>query len=333
MPYTYERQTMATRFENVLIIADIEGSSGCWDYEASKFITDEWSRACVEMTLDVNAVVRALFDAGVKYVTVKDFHRTGYNLLPELIDPRTRVVLGYRQGPVPGLGDPGDAEAVMLLGMHAASGTEGFMAHTLTSRIEWLEVNRKPLAEVELFSASLAPFGVRPIFFSGCPTACAQAKAAIRGIESYSIDKSVRPELFDAHSWRSGLVSAAINSLNDVGTEPYTPSGPFTAEITMRQGERIARKLARRWGFAQEGARIFIEAADIHVLYRGLLRLCYLTPLTVKILPIGLIFYNFTGLLGLEWVRRRQRSVLNRYKLSATNANISKKEAVHSKQP
>lgn len=296
---------MATRFENVLIIADIEGSSGCWDYRASSFMTHEWSRACLGMTLDVSAVVRALFDAGVKHVTVKDFHRTGYNLLPELIDPRAQVVLGYKRGPVPGLGHPGDAQAVMFLGMHAASGTEGFMAHTLTSRIIWLEVNRKPLAEVELFSASLAPYGVRPIFFSGCPTACAQARAAIRKINSYPIDKSAGPDLFVADSWRSGLVSAALDSLNNVATEPYTVSGPFKAEVTLRGGESAAQKLSRRWGFDQAGARIFIEAADIHELYRDLIRLCYLTPITERILPFGLFLYNLTGRLGLEWVRRR----------------------------
>jgi D-aminopeptidase len=296
---------MATRFENVLIIADIEGSSGCWNYRASSFMTDEWSRACVEMSLDVNAVVEALFDAGVKHVTVKDFHRTGYNLLSELIDPRAQVVLGYKRGPTPGIGDPGKAQAVMFLGMHAASGTEGFMAHTLTSRISWLEVNRKPLAEVELFSASLAPYGVRPIFFSGCPTACAQARAAIRKIDSYAIDKSVGPELFDADLWRSGLVSGALNSLNNLATEPYTPSGPFQAEVTWRGKDIAAQKLARRWGFDQDGARIFIEAADIHELYRDLIKLCYLTPLAARILPLGLFLYNLTGRLGLAWARRR----------------------------
>ena len=302
-----ERRIMATRFDHILIIADIEGSSGCWDYRASKFMTDEWSRACVEMTLDVNAVVRGLFDAGVKQVTVKDFHRTGYNLLPEMIDPMARVVLGYQQGPVPGLGNPGKAEAVMFLGMHAASGTEGFMAHTLTSRIIWLEVNRKPLAEVELFSASLAPYGIRPIFFSGCPTACAQAQAAITRINSYPIDKSDGPALFDVHLWRSGLVNAALESLNNLDTDPYAVSGPFRAEVTMWDGESSARKLAQRWGFAQEGGRIFIEAADIHELYRDLIRLCYLTPLTEKTLPWGLFLYNLTGRLGLEWVRWRRR--------------------------
>jgi D-aminopeptidase len=297
--------SMTTRFDNILIIADIEGSSGCWNYRASSFMTDEWSRACVEMSLDVNAVVEALFDAGVKHVTVKDFHRTGYNLLSELIDPRAQIVLGHKRGPAPGIGDPGKAQAVMFLGMHAASGTEGFMAHTLTSRISWLEVNRKPLAEVELFSASLAPYGVRPIFFSGCPTACAQARAAIKKIDSYAIDKSVGPELFDADLWRSGLVSGALNSLNNLATEPYTPSGPFQAEVTWRGKDIAAQKLARRWGFYQDGARIFIEAADIHELYKDLIKLCYLTPLTARILPFGLFLYNLTGRLGLAWARRR----------------------------
>ncbi len=167
---------MRERYTSLLIISDIEGSSGCWSYSGSSFMTEAWFHACVEMTRDVNAVATALLNAGVRQITVKDFHRTGYNLLPELIDSRARVLSGYRHGHVPGIGDPGDAQAVMFLGMHAASGTDGFLAHTLTSRIERLEVNGKALAEVELFSASLAPYGVRPIFFSGCPIACSQGQ-------------------------------------------------------------------------------------------------------------------------------------------------------------
>jgi hypothetical protein len=100
-------------------------------------------------------------------------------------------------------------------------------------------------------------------------------------------------------------VSAALDSLNNVATEPYTVSGPFKAEVTLRGGESAAQKLSRRWGFDQAGARIFIEAADIHELYRDLIKLCYLTPLTERILPFGLFLYNLTGRLGLEWVRRR----------------------------
>ncbi|MEE9495054.1 MAG: M55 family metallopeptidase, partial [Desulfobacterales bacterium] len=199
---------MGNRYNQILIIADIEGSSGCWDYRASSFMTPEWARACVAMTLDVSAVVAALFKAGVEHISVKDFHRTGYNLLPEMITANSEIIHGYRRGPVPGIGDPGKAQAVIFMGMHAASGTDGFLAHTLTSRIEQLEVNGKPMAEIELFVSSLAPFGIRPIFFSGCPVACEQAGAVVDNILLYPIDKQAGAGRFDVESWRSGLAES-----------------------------------------------------------------------------------------------------------------------------
>ena len=90
-------------FRRVLSIADIEGSSGCWTYAATSCLTPEWALACAAMTQDVQRVVRALFGAGVEDIIVKDFHRTGYNLLPEKIDRRARVDSGYALGPIPGL--------------------------------------------------------------------------------------------------------------------------------------------------------------------------------------------------------------------------------------
>ncbi len=88
----------------VLIVADIEGSSGCWGYDGSAFLTRAWAQACEAMTADVDAVARALLDVGVRQVTVKDFHRTGYNLLVERLPEAVQVISGYRAGPVPGMG-------------------------------------------------------------------------------------------------------------------------------------------------------------------------------------------------------------------------------------
>jgi len=295
-------------FKNILIIADIEGSSGCWSYRASSFMTKDWPLACLGMTQDVDAVVKGLFNAGVAQITVKDFHRTGYNIIPERVDPRAQVISGYRPGPIPGIGDPGGAEAVMFMGMHAASGTDGFLAHTLTSRIERLEVNGKPLSELELFAASLGPFGIKPIFFSGCPVACGQAQTAIRGIHVYPIDKTTTPQSFDAAPWRSGLVTAAVAALGNVSTTPYAPKGSLKAVVTLRDGEATARKLARRWGFRHRGSEIFIDALDIHQLYNDLIRLCYLTPLMEKVMPLALFLYGLWGRIGLSWVRRRLKT-------------------------
>ena len=298
---------MGDKFKRILIIADIEGSTGCWNYRASSFMTNEWARACVEMTRDVNAVVQALFQNGAEIVLVKDFHRTGYNLLPELIDSRADVVHGYRTGPVPGIGDPGETEAVMFLGMHAASGTDGFLAHTLTSRVQQLEINGAPLAEIQLFASSLGPWGLKPIFFSGCAVACKQASVVIEKIFVYPIDKSVGQNRFDAASWRSGLQQAAVEALENNLTAPYKPGGPLRAMVQMRTGEIAAQKIAKRWGLNCRGKQIIFDAPDMHELYMNLIRICYLTPAVVKMLPLCLFAYNLQGKIGLAWVRRQIR--------------------------
>jgi D-amino peptidase len=297
---------------NILIIADLEGSSGCWSYTASAFLTDDWCRACLEMSRDVGRVVGALFEAGVKTVAIKDFHRTGYNLFPELIDSRATIISGYRRGPITGIGNPNDAQAVMFLGMHAASGSDGFLAHTLTSRIARLEVNHRLLSEIELFAASLAPWGIRPIFFSGCPVACKQAAAVIENINCFPIDKSCGSENFDFGTWRSALAQAAVNSLSNRKTTPYIPVGPFDARVTMRDGEAEAARLARRWKFEQVGAQVRIHSASIHQLYLQLVRLCYLTPTIEKVLPLALAAFNLKGRIGIIRARRRLKKWLQR---------------------
>ncbi len=302
---------MDKHLTRILILADLEGSSACWNYAASSFLTDEWARACLGMSQDVSSVVSALFDAGVETVTIKDFHRTGYNLFVELFDARARIVSGYRQGPVPGIGNPANAQAVMFLGMHAASGSDGFLAHTLTSRIARLTLNHRYLAEVELFAASLAPWGIRPIFFSGCPVACKQAAAVVENIQCFAIDKSRGSESFDYGSWRYALAQAAVKSLSNRKTKPYEPVGPFDARVTMRDGEAVAARLARRWKFEQFGAQIRIRSASFHQLYMELIRLCYLTPVIEKVLPLALAAFNLKGRIGIIRARRRLKKGCN----------------------
>jgi D-aminopeptidase len=270
-------------------------------------MTRDWSRACVEMTRDVNAVVQALFNCEVEHIQIKDFHRTGYNLLPEKIDGRADVIQGYRKGPVPGIGDPGGAEVIFFLGMHAASGTDGFLAHTLTSRIDRLEVNGKPLTEVELFSASLSPFGLKPLFFSGCPAACEQASAAIENIAVYPIDKAVSRQRFDVALWRSGLAKAAVAALENDIAVPYRPEGPFRVLVRMRDAEMVARKIAHRWKLDCRQDEILINTGDMHELFMQLIRICYLSPLVEKMLPLSLAAYNLWGRFGLAWLRRQIR--------------------------
>ncbi len=299
---------MTRRIRHALIMADIEGSSGCRSYADSQFMTPSWPEACRHMTLDVNAVAAAAFEAGVKKVSVRDFHRTGYNLLPDLLDRRVVLLPGYRRGAVPGVGHPGDAEVVLFTGMHAASGAGGFLAHTFTSRINRLEVNGAPMPEAGFFAASLAPFGIRPVFFSGCPVACAQAETLIPGLATWAIDKShTGADRASPARWRAGLFNAALRALNKPAPAPFLPAGPFAATVDMKGTKRHVRKMARRWGLPSQGNRIFIRAGDINALYLKLIRLCYFTPFLYRILPLSLALFNLRGRLGRAWARRRLR--------------------------
>lgn len=302
---------MSPHAKRILILADIEGSSGCWSYKSSSFLTREWAGACAAMTTDVEAVVSALFEAGADRVTVKDFHRTGFNLLPERIDARAKVVSGYLRSPVPGIGDPSGHDLLMLVGMHAASGSPGFLSHTLTSRIDSLELNGRLIGEIELFAGAVAPWGLRPVFFSGCPLACAQAEAVVPGIRTFAINKSKNPAAFDDAAFRRGLAGAAVESLAEPETVPYQPDGPLRVVMTMRNGAPAAAALSRRWGLNQDGSRILLDARNFPELYARLVRICYLTPWTAKILPISLFLYNLRGRLGLQWARR----IIKRYKV------------------
>lgn len=293
---------------HVLIIADIEGSSGCWEKEAAKFLNRKWYDACVEMTKDVNAVSKALLDAGEFFVTVKDFHRTGFNIIPENLDPRIDLISGYKQGPVPGFGQVPKAFSVLFLGMHAASGTNGFLAHTLTSRISRLVINGKIWSELELFSASLGPYGIRPVFFSGCPEACRQAKNAIAGINVFPIDKSGHRHKFDAEKWRESLCRNAVDAIQNTHAAPFLPKKPFNAIVRFRDGKKVADQISKRWGFVRKGAEIRIEADTFHNLYMDLIRICYLTPFIEKMVPVGaLALYNLVGFAGLNVYHRKYR--------------------------
>jgi D-aminopeptidase len=171
-----------------------------------------------------------------------------------------------------------------------------------------LEVSGRPLPEVELFAGALAPYGVKPLFFSGDPLACRQAVGAMPALSTYTLEKSSHRHQFDPEKWRIGLARAAVAALAAPTAAPYRPAGPIDAQVEIRGGAPAAAKLARRWQLTRRGACIRIKAPDLTGLYLQLVRLCYLTPTVEKLLPLPLRLFNLRGRLGLAWVRWRLRA-------------------------
>jgi uncharacterized protein YqjF (DUF2071 family) len=127
----------------------------------------------------------------------------------------------------------------------------------------------------------------------------------VPGISTFAIEKTAGGGGIDTGAWREGLARSAAASLSNKKTAPCLPEGPFAAKVVMRDGAAVAGKLARRWGLRREHDTIFIETGDIHELYRTLVRLCYLTPFSERIISAALPLYNLWGRAGRAWVRRR----------------------------
>ena len=214
------------------IVADLEGSTGAWTRPHTLLGTPEWQEARVELTRDINAVAESLWEMGVKRVVVKDFHRTGYNLIPKYLDRRVKLVSGYYIGPAVGYGNLHDADFALFVGLHAAGGNkDGFLSHTLTSRIAEILVNGERICEAELFATVLAAFKVPVCFFSGCPVACREAARKMEWLVTYEIAKD--PEIYGdekkrreyIHKRRQGL-KAKIKKISSPEKNPFLRCSP-----------------------------------------------------------------------------------------------------------
>lgn len=289
----------------VLILADIEGSTGCLQREDAQLFNTGWARACHELSQDLNVLCRSLKSAGASRIRIKDFHRTGYNIFGDMLDSDIELDQGYSAGPAIGIGDIAGFDMLMMTGMHAASGTDGFLPHTLTSKFAAVEVNGRYLCEAELFSASVAAYGLRPVFFSGCPAACAQAAEAIRGIAAYTVEKPLQGK---AESVREQLATAAAQAFTQARKsglpQPYQPVGPFSTRIRMRDSAAAANDLRKAWGLAGEHDEIHFVVDDMHALYWQLIKLAYLRPLTSRFLKPALKIANLAGKIAWLWARR-----------------------------
>jgi D-amino peptidase len=270
------------------VVADLEGSTGAWTKAHTLGNTPQWQEARLELTRDINAVADALFDRGVKGVVVKDFHRTGYNLIPTYLDKRIKLVSGYYTGPAIGYGKLHRADFALFVGLHASGGNEnGFLAHTLTSRIAEIRVNGKRVCEAELFATVLSGFHVPTGFFSGCPAACQEATERMKWVITFPVGKD--PHIYQDDNKRKDYIGRMRNGLREKIKEMPDPEGlslffmkaPFDCRVIFHETEEARR--INSWGFAREGRTIHFYAAEFLELYQNLLKIAYFSRATYSL--------------------------------------------------
>ena len=220
----------------IYVQTDIEGVAGfCFfenrrsrDYE----VINHRYRMYELLTAEVNAAVKAAFDAGADEVVVNDSHGSGYNIIFEDLDPRCRIIHGKNcSGPhwLPLLDSSFDA--MVLVGMHAIGGTPcSITPHTL-----WVVNNASGelrLGEGSMAAAIAGDLNVPTVMVSGDDKVTAELAEKIPGIAVAEVKQALSPYQACSLVPQAACeliyekVKAALSNISAI--KPYKVPGPLS---------------------------------------------------------------------------------------------------------
>lgn len=162
-----------------LLAVDLEGAHGVVGEPYKGLVPgmSEYAKAVENVTAEVNAAVKALFDAGATKVFVWDNHGNLDNLDFSKVDPRAEKVKPKSNsvGRLDFLRESKIA-AMLFIGYHSREGSlNGVLAHTYSSQdIQYYKIDGKQVGEFDIDGIIAGSFGVPAVFLSGDDVCAAQ---------------------------------------------------------------------------------------------------------------------------------------------------------------
>ena len=154
----------------ILVLHDMEGLAGQDDPRTFDFDNEEYAIGQDLLVGDVNAVIDGLFAGGATEVHVVDGHGSGNpdpDIPPERLDERAeQVVRDEFFDAYVDLVEPGAYDAVVVVAMHAKTGSGGFASHTYTLGMDFI-LNGESITETQLVALSWGRADIPLIFASG----------------------------------------------------------------------------------------------------------------------------------------------------------------------
>lgn len=186
------------------ISADIEGTTGIVDWEETNLGKTGFSYISEQMTREVRAACLGAIEAGAEEIVIKDAHDSARNLDPSNLPYEAKLIRGWTKGPLcmmAGLDESFDG--VIFTGYHSAAGTNGNpLAHTLTTKLEYLYINDELASEFMINAYAAALYKVPVIFLCGDKLLCEQVKKLNPNIRTVAVSEgignasmSIHPEL------------------------------------------------------------------------------------------------------------------------------------------
>lgn len=153
----------------VFISVDMEGIAGVVTSAECGSSGSDYGYFRRIMSREANAAVLGAFDAGATEVVVRDSHGSARNILPDMLDPRARLIRDWSGGPqgmMEGLDETFDA--VVFIGYHARAGTpDAIIDHTSSGNVVDFAINGVSLPEAGYNALIATRYGVPVVFLAG----------------------------------------------------------------------------------------------------------------------------------------------------------------------
>lgn len=219
----------------VFISIDMEGVAGIVSERHRTPGNEDYQWGRKLMVGEANAAIEGAFRAGAKEVLVNDSHNTMDNLLPELMDPRAKLLIG-RYKPLSMMqGISKRFDAVMFIGYHAHRGTaQAIMDHTYSeSTINTIRINGREAGETLINGLVAGYFGVPVVLVSG-DRALEQ--------EVHELDPKIQTVVVKEAITRYSAINHHPQAARDKicqGVEAALKSGDFPKPLKMRPPYRF----------------------------------------------------------------------------------------------
>jgi D-amino peptidase len=145
----------------VYISVDMEGICGVNHTKPTTRGDPDYPRAVALMTGEANAAIEGAFDGGADDVVVNDSHGLMFNLPPEEMDPRARLVQGLKAWSMVEAATEGRFDVALFVGYHARAGhPRGTIAHTYTAQPTLTTLAGRPTGEYGINALYLGALGI-----------------------------------------------------------------------------------------------------------------------------------------------------------------------------
>ena len=230
----------------VFISVDMEGVCGVINWDETGQGGPDYGMFRTLMTQEVNAAIAGAVAAGATEILVRDAHDSARNILPELLDPRVRLLREWTYGPLSMMeGIDKTYDAAIFIGYHARASTpDAVLKHTMTTKLLDVVINGKKMPEAGINGLIAGHFGVPVVLVSGDQAIARQAKELFGDIETAVVKEAIATAAIMLHPSKArdlirDKTTAALKRLKDFKPLKFNP--PYALDVAFAD-EALAQK-------------------------------------------------------------------------------------------